>query len=41
MCELIRLGGLALRFLRTKEDTGGVDMFEMTVQPNARMPVPH
>ena len=42
MPEVIRLGGLELRFLRNKEDTGGsLDMFEMTVQPNARMPVPH
>jgi quercetin dioxygenase-like cupin family protein len=42
MPEVIRLGGLALRFLRSKEDTGGsLDMFEMTVQPNARVPVPH
>jgi quercetin dioxygenase-like cupin family protein len=42
MPEIIRLGGLELRFLQSKEDTGGsLDMFEMTVQPNARMPVPH
>ena len=42
MPEVIRIGGLELRFLRSKEDTGGsLDMFEMTVQPNARMPVPH
>ena len=42
MPEVIRVGGLELRFLRSKEDTGGsLDMFEMTVQPNARMPVPH
>ena len=40
--EVIRIGGLELRFLRSKEDTSGsLDMFEMTVQPNARMPVPH
>ena len=42
MPEVIRVGGLELRFLRSKDDTGGsLDMFEMTVQPNARMPVPH
>jgi len=40
--EIIRLGGLELRFLQTKEDTAGsLDAFEMTVQSNARMPMPH
>jgi quercetin dioxygenase-like cupin family protein len=42
MAETINIGGLALRFLQTKEETeGSLDAFEMTVQPNARMPVPH
>lgn len=42
MAETIRFAGLELRFLRSKEETGGsLDLFEMTVQPNARMPVPH
>jgi quercetin dioxygenase-like cupin family protein len=42
MPEIIRIGGVELRFLRSKEETGGsLDMFEMTLQPNARMPVPH
>ncbi|MFC5066948.1 cupin domain-containing protein [Flaviflagellibacter deserti] len=42
MPEVIRFKGLELRFLHDKEDTeGGLDMFEMTVEPNARMPVPH
>jgi quercetin dioxygenase-like cupin family protein len=42
MSETIRVGGLEVRFLHSKEDTGGrLDAFEMTVQPNARMPVPH
>ena len=42
MTETIRIGGLELEFLHSKEDTAGsVDMFKMTVQPNARMPVPH
>lgn len=42
MSETIRMGGLELRFVHNKEDTeGSLDAFEMTVQPNARMPVPH
>jgi len=42
MAETIRIGGLELRFLQSKDATGGsLDLFEMTVQPNARMPVPH
>ena len=40
--ETIRMGGLALEFLHGKDDTAGsLDAFRMTVQPNARMPVPH
>ena len=42
MTEDIRIGPIELRFLRSKHDTGGaLDMFEMTVQPHGRMPVPH
>ena len=42
MGETIGMGGLQLKFLQTKEETGGsLDAFEMMVQPNARMPVPH
>jgi quercetin dioxygenase-like cupin family protein len=42
MPEIIEMGPLRLKFLQSKDDTGGsIDMFEMTVQPNARMPVPH
>lgn len=42
MPETIGMGGLELRFLESKESTGAsLDVFEMTVQPNARMPVPH
>jgi len=42
MPETIRFAGLELRFLHSREDTGGsLDVFEMTVQANARMPVPH
>jgi quercetin dioxygenase-like cupin family protein len=40
--EVIRVGPLELRFLRSREETGGsLDLFEMTVPASARMPVPH
>jgi quercetin dioxygenase-like cupin family protein len=42
MAETITLGPLELRFFYSKDETGGsLDMFEMTVQPNGRMPIPH
>jgi quercetin dioxygenase-like cupin family protein len=42
MPDIIRMAGLELRFLQSKDDTAGsLDVFEMTVQPNARVPVPH
>jgi quercetin dioxygenase-like cupin family protein len=42
MSEVIRIGGLGLRFLESKDESGGsLDLFEMTVQPNARMPIAH
>lgn len=42
MDEIIDFGGLQLRFLQSGETTGrGLDLFEMTVHPNAAMPVPH
>jgi quercetin dioxygenase-like cupin family protein len=42
MPEFIDFGSLQLRFLQSKDDTAGsLDIFEMTVQPNARVPVPH
>ena len=42
MPEIIRVGALELRFLQSKQETGGsLDLFEMTCPPNARMPVPH
>ena len=42
MPQTINLGSLQLKFLQSKEDTAGsLDMFEMTLQPNARMPIPH
>ena len=40
--EVIDFGALKLKFLRSKDDTGGsLDMFEMIVLPEGRMPVPH
>ena len=42
MPEIIRIGPIELRFLRSKHDTNGsLDLFEMTVPPSGRMPVPH
>ena len=42
MDEVIRIGPLSLRFLQCGHETGGVlDLFEMTVPPQARMPMPH
>ena len=42
MPQTIELGSLQLKFLQSKDDTAGsIDMFEMTLQPNARMPIPH
>ena len=40
--ENIRIGAIELLFLHSRETTGAsMDLFEMTLQPNARMPVPH
>ena len=42
MPDTIDFGSLQLDFLQSKEGTdGSLDLFEMTVHPNARMPVPH
>ena len=42
MVEIIRLGGIELEFLHSKDDTAdSLDMFKMTVQPNAKVPVAH
>jgi quercetin dioxygenase-like cupin family protein len=42
MPETINLGSLQLSFFYNKDETAGsLDIFEMTVQPNARMPIPH
>ena len=38
----VEFSGLELRFLQDKEGTkGSIDLFEMAVQPKARMPVAH
>lgn len=40
--DLIRINGLTLRFLQDRHGTkGALDLFEMTVQPQAAMPVAH
>jgi quercetin dioxygenase-like cupin family protein len=42
MAELINVGAMQLRFLRTKDDTSGaLDLFEVMIPPNSHMPVPH
>jgi quercetin dioxygenase-like cupin family protein len=42
MAELIKVGAMQLRFLRTKNDTSGaLDLFEVMIPPNSRTPVPH
>ncbi len=42
MNETIIIGGLRLTFLHSRHDTDdSVDIFRMTVAPNARMPVAH
>jgi quercetin dioxygenase-like cupin family protein len=42
MLETIRLGGVELKFLESKDTTGGsLDLFELTVQPQAKVPLPH
>jgi len=42
MPETVRFKDLEPRFLQSREDTdGSLDVFEMTVEPNARVPVPH
>ncbi|WP_315833418.1 cupin domain-containing protein [Bradyrhizobium prioriisuperbiae] len=42
MPEVMRIGGLELRFLLSSDSTdGSLGLFEMTVQPNARMPIAH
>ena len=42
MPGLIKVGAMQLRFLRTKYDTSGeLDMFDVAIPPNSRMPVTH
>jgi uncharacterized cupin superfamily protein len=42
LCRKSCAWGLELRFLLNKDNTeGSLDLFEMTVQPNARMPIAH
>ena len=42
MVEIIKLGGIELEFLHSKDDTAdSLDMFKMTVQPRAKVPVAH
>jgi quercetin dioxygenase-like cupin family protein len=42
MGELIRVGQLEIRFICDKSETGGsVGMFEFTVPPGAKVPMPH
>ena len=42
MPELINLGSLQVKFLRSKDETAGsLDMFKMILHPKGRMPVPH
>lgn len=42
MPETINFGAFQLRFLQDRHGTaGGLDLFEMTLQPEGRMPLPH
>ena len=42
LADVVRIGGLELRFLVNEtQGSGDLVIFEMTVQPNARVPVPH
>jgi quercetin dioxygenase-like cupin family protein len=42
MLDVIRIAGLELRFLQSKDSTGGsLDLFEMTVEPQGRVPIAH
>ena len=42
MTEIIQIGPIVLRFLRSRHETAGsLDMFEMDVAWEGRMPVPH
>ncbi len=42
MHRTIRVGELSVTFIRTRHETGGAfDLFELTIPPFARLPLPH
>ena len=42
VADVVRIGGMELRFVVDEtQGSGDLVIFEMTVQPNARVPVPH
>jgi quercetin dioxygenase-like cupin family protein len=42
MHETIRVGDMSVTFLKTRHETGGaLDLFELTIPPFARVPLPH
>jgi quercetin dioxygenase-like cupin family protein len=42
MHETIRVGEMSVTFLKTRHETGGaLDLFELTIPPFARVPLPH
>jgi hypothetical protein len=42
VADVIGIGGLELRFLVDEtQGSGDLVIFEMTIQPNARVPIPH
>jgi glyoxylate utilization-related uncharacterized protein len=42
IADVVRIGGMELRFLVDEtQGSGDLVMFEMTVHPNARVPIPH
>lgn len=42
MHETIRVGEMSITFLKTRHETGGAfDLFELTIPPFARIPLPH
>ena len=42
VADVIRIGGIELRFLVDEtQGSGDLVIFEMTIEPNARVPVPH
>jgi quercetin dioxygenase-like cupin family protein len=42
MHDTIRVGEMSVTFLKTRHETGGaLDLFELTIPPFARVPLPH